>query len=222
MRVKLVSASRVTLFVTLMLLPALTIAATLSYAKCGCRLSIPAVWEQIPATEIEAFENHLPQQIRSHLDYDAGVRPRGSHGYPYVLLGMFAPAQTHLSGYPTESQFMAMFHQIPQVNGTVVHIISRAKNQIKNLPEQQAVEAAMESVVKSGVSADVPQRIITMVFKMAPVGGNPVTTLSVWRFLPNGALVTLNCSARSADFAKYRPVFIRIAASLRTEAPSTL
>jgi hypothetical protein len=216
---RITSIRRFALFVALALIASLSFAKTVASTNHPYQVTLPTGWERVPPATIDALNAEVPPQAA--FAYDMGLRPESTHGqgYPYVLIQVFPPARTHLSGLPTDSQFKSIVAEFSRVMGAPADFQGRL-DQIKDAGVRNVASSFMKGLSKSSLRVDAAHRRFAAQVGNVNADGKPVTGIAVWMFAPDGSLVQFNCYAYSSDFAKDRGDFGRIVDSFQSTAAS--
>jgi len=203
------------LAVALMLIASLCFAKTVPIPNHPYQIAAPAGWELIPAADIDALNEMAPPQ--SSVAFDLGLRAKGTEnsGYPYVLVQVYPPARTRLSGLPTTKQFQSLVDRFSRVLAAP-NELKRKLESVKDTEIRGIAGSFMDGLSKSGIRVDAAHRRFAALVSNVNVRGKPVTAIAAWIFLPDGALVQFNCYSWSAEFAKNRADFDSIVASLQS------
>lgn len=216
---RITSIRRFALFVALVLVTSLCFAKTVASTHYPYQVTVPPGWELVPSADIDALNAVVPPQAA--FAYDLGLRPKRTHGqgYPYVLIQVFPPARTHLSGLLTDSQFKSIVAEFSRVIGAPADFQGRL-DQIKDAGARNVASSFIKGLSKSSFRVDAAHRRFAAQVGNVNVDGKPVTGIAVWMFAPDGSLVQFNCYAYSSDFAKDRGDFDRVVDSFQSTAAS--
>ncbi len=214
MRIGIQSFRHLSLFLASALVTSLCFASTAKSLTYHYQLSIPNGWEQVSASQLAELNASLPPVAQ--ITYDMALRPKGGHsGYPYVLVQVFPPARTHLSAWPSESQFNSIVQQFSRGSQAVPNLKPIVES-IKNDQQREWTKGFMEEIAKSKITSDTEHRTFATIIDGPIANGKPVTGMAVWRFASDGTLVQFNCYAWSAEFEKNRADFARVVSSFKS------